>query len=281
MTDHPSPRSPRKKMVMTWTWQRTSNHMWSKGKEKHNIEELQSSSWVDLRLTPTRTYSSCCEWALSLRSCSWTTCLPRMPRDVTSGPCRRLPLQGHEASESLMFTHRLWLMARFLGLFMRCTGSSRTMISGPSVNSLRTCALNWCAWLAVLLQSLCIGASSCPGLSLPAPLSLLTTPGKAGEVLRTALDFPCLLDPWSASFLQEFNTEALLTDPVAQQCLACISLDIMCNTFDAERGHSSNARRARTRVDTHTMALHDLGVSELCSSTLVRFWSCDARGDIT
>ena len=100
-----------------------------------------------------------------------------------------------------------------------------------------------------------------PALSFPYKLfSVLNSPDNAAEVLQTSRDFPCLLDSWSAAFLHDFDTVALLGSPVAQQCLASIALDVVCNTFDAERGHSSNARRSRMRSHTHIMALHDLSL---------------------
>ena len=107
-----------------------------------------------------------------------------------------------------------------------------------------------------------------PALAFPYKVfSALRSPQHAAEVLEQAQAYPCLLDAWSSGFLAEHSTQESLCSGPAQQCLASLAVELMCNTYDAERGHSRNARHSRSRVHTHTMCLHDLSLHSSVSAS--------------
>ena len=86
-------------------------------------------------------------------------------------------------------------------------------------------------------------------------LQLLSDKSKAQPLLDHARRFPCLLDPWTESFFQKYDSEEKVLSQDAQQELHATAAVLSGNTWAIESQHSRHARRSRTRVHTHTMAL--------------------------
>ena len=90
--------------------------------------------------------------------------------------------------------------------------------------------------------------------------SLLEKPESAGAVLKEALEKPCLVDSFSADFINAFPTAALLRSQDAQLILKTIATQVLTNTWSTERLHSSHSRRAQHRQQTHRVQMSDLAV---------------------
>lgn len=73
----------------------------------------------------------------------------------------------------------------------------------------------------------------------------------------------CMMDDWSMSFLHDFKGR--LRSPEALRVLHNIATLVHTDTVSTERCHSWNRRRARSRVQTHTMTLSELAAWQAVS----------------
>ena len=81
----------------------------------------------------------------------------------------------------------------------------------------------------------------------------------AEEILLTPM---CLRDRFSRSFLARWSTEQLLTSRVALEELGTIAAILRMTTYEVERLHSVNPRKAQTRVQTHRVDAKTLGARQ-------------------
>ena len=88
---------------------------------------------------------------------------------------------------------------------------------------------------------------------------ILHDPGDAEAILQCWRSTPCLLDPMSTSILERFPSVDELLSESCRLTLETIAIDIVGNTFNTERLHSKNARRAMQR-STHVVPIQELAV---------------------
>ena len=82
------------------------------------------------------------------------------------------------------------------------------------------------------------------------------------DILRTYIEQPCLLDPWSLEFLKKHDSEAALLSPTSLATLHIIAMNLTTNTFHVECLHSKHSLRARQR-STHAMSLPQLALWQM------------------
>ena len=111
--------------------------------------------------------------------------------------------------------------------------------------------------------------------------SVLIDASEATNICNIYANHPCLLDPLSLQVLQAYPRPDDLLGEEAMLLLEGLALNIMGNTFDIERLHSRNARRATRRV-THAPSLQQLAVFHQARATsplwLQVAWSHKTRG---
>ena len=99
-----------------------------------------------------------------------------------------------------------------------------------------------------------------PALSFPVALfQCLENTREAERILELHRQCPCVMDPFTHSFLSHYNSVAALRSEEAQTILHTLALFSVGNTFNIERLHSTHATRSRHRV-THQMSLGELAL---------------------
>ena len=89
---------------------------------------------------------------------------------------------------------------------------------------------------------------------------------KAEEVLKQPT---CMRDSFSANFLAKYNSVDKLLGQCAKNILFTLARLLRCSTFSTERLHSKNLRQAKSRTQTHTVNIKDLGLPHvgLCGAS--------------
>ena len=100
---------------------------------------------------------------------------------------------------------------------------------------------------------------------------LLAHPEAAPELFAEGQRSPCMLDTFSAKFLQQFPSPQELQSQGALLTLQLVGLAAVHNIYNVEQMHSSNARRSRQRVHTHSMKVEDMAMW-LQSSSSPPWW---------
>ena len=100
---------------------------------------------------------------------------------------------------------------------------------------------------------------------------LLQSPDCASALRAEARAFPCMLDTFSASFLQQYSSPEEMQSQSALLTLHLLALSAVHNTYSVEQMHSSNARKTRQRAHTHCMKVEDLAMW-LQSSSSPSWW---------
>ena len=157
---------------------------------------------------------------------------------------------------------KLWRWCFRDGLFRKCMEECNSILSDQHLWSSHDCtelvAGQICRYVlrtAALLHEVTLKCKM-----FPYRLFGVLEGADADAIITDATAHPCLLDAFTARFLEAYSSAEALKSREARLALLSVAGHSYGNIHGTERLHSAHSRRARTRTQTHKMRLDQIAL---------------------